>query len=345
MNHFNIELDNPITILQQEEAKVFFKDMKEEELYDFFTRATLLKVNGTLYGEAAQAFNASRENLSKTVADTKRKERERDDWLEKSREIDRIVGNSANKDVKGEIKWLLVQGKEKNQAKCQEEVNKIEEKADNLKEQVESSQKELEEMEVSLEKLSMEARKVQETEQTQVNSSNAAKKAHANARKEHMELRQDVETKEQELARKRADERHLRNEARTKKTQKEQLEQQRAAKKEEMARKKQELEVEDKNIQEDIAKLGQDRDACDSSVSDAKNQVSAQHAEAILRSLFLAQYYNVIFGYCFLRVWRRKASTRGCSPTGASCRGRRRRWPAATGTHGTSPASATRPRP
>ena len=40
--HFVIQLDNPTTILQQEEAKVFFTNNSDVKRYEFFFKATTL---------------------------------------------------------------------------------------------------------------------------------------------------------------------------------------------------------------------------------------------------------------------------------------------------------------
>ena len=40
--HFVIQLDNPTTILQQEEAKVFFTNNSDAKRYEFFFKATTL---------------------------------------------------------------------------------------------------------------------------------------------------------------------------------------------------------------------------------------------------------------------------------------------------------------
>ena len=49
LEFFNVELANPTSILQQEEAKIFFREFNESQLYDFFVRATLLKPMGKYY--------------------------------------------------------------------------------------------------------------------------------------------------------------------------------------------------------------------------------------------------------------------------------------------------------
>ena len=43
MEHFNIELNNPMTILQQEEAKNFFKENDDKKMYQFFQRGSMLE--------------------------------------------------------------------------------------------------------------------------------------------------------------------------------------------------------------------------------------------------------------------------------------------------------------
>ena len=42
LEHFNIELNNPMTVLQQEEAKNFFKENDDKSLYQFFQRGSML---------------------------------------------------------------------------------------------------------------------------------------------------------------------------------------------------------------------------------------------------------------------------------------------------------------
>ena len=42
LQHFQIELNNPMTILQQEEAKNFFKENDDKKLYQFFQRGSML---------------------------------------------------------------------------------------------------------------------------------------------------------------------------------------------------------------------------------------------------------------------------------------------------------------
>ncbi len=42
LQHFNIELNNPLTILQQEEAKKFFNNQDESSLHSFFMAGCML---------------------------------------------------------------------------------------------------------------------------------------------------------------------------------------------------------------------------------------------------------------------------------------------------------------
>ena len=74
LEHFNVELDNPITILQQEEAKVFFKELSEETLYNFFERATLLRSMQENYKEA-------KANIQSLEGDLKRNEKKLADMV------------------------------------------------------------------------------------------------------------------------------------------------------------------------------------------------------------------------------------------------------------------------
>ena len=63
LRHFVIELDNPTTILQQEEAKVFFTDNSPKKRYEFFFKGTMLSVALTEYQEARKDHTISKFSL------------------------------------------------------------------------------------------------------------------------------------------------------------------------------------------------------------------------------------------------------------------------------------------
>ena len=60
---FNINVDNPIAILQQEEAKEFLKVEQPDKLYDFFVRGTMLKECHENYLEASVQYQVAKRNV------------------------------------------------------------------------------------------------------------------------------------------------------------------------------------------------------------------------------------------------------------------------------------------
>ena len=61
-----VQVGNPTTILQQEEAKVFFADNSPEKRYDFFFKGTMLSVALKEYQEAREDHIISTFSLAKT---------------------------------------------------------------------------------------------------------------------------------------------------------------------------------------------------------------------------------------------------------------------------------------
>lgn len=74
LNHFLIELDNPTSILQQEEAKKFFEGKSDHELYDFFRRATGIKAAKDQYKKAIDDLNLGKVNSDAHRRDIEEKE-------------------------------------------------------------------------------------------------------------------------------------------------------------------------------------------------------------------------------------------------------------------------------
>ena len=75
-NHFGIQVDNPTTILQQEEAKVFFTDNSPQKRYEYFIKGTLLHVALTEYAEARKDQTISQFKLEKVEKHKRKSERE-----------------------------------------------------------------------------------------------------------------------------------------------------------------------------------------------------------------------------------------------------------------------------
>ena len=80
LKHFNIELANPLTILQQEEAKNFFKQNDEKSMYKYFQQGTMLEIidrtnkktmtEVSLMGAAMEVKNFKDKNLLPVCSNT-----------------------------------------------------------------------------------------------------------------------------------------------------------------------------------------------------------------------------------------------------------------------------------
>lgn len=87
LSHFLIELDNPTSILQQEEAKKFFEGKSDSELYDFFLRATGIKSTRLSYDKASLDLNLGKnyvEKIRRDLEDENTELRELEEKLRKS---------------------------------------------------------------------------------------------------------------------------------------------------------------------------------------------------------------------------------------------------------------------
>ncbi len=151
LGHFNIELDNPTIILQQEEAKCFFKDMKSTTLYDFFERATLLKVMQDEYKAGKAEYDAAKEILAMKHSALEMDKKGRDKLRKKLYHL-----SSLSKDtLTPEAKWIIVKEKTALVERTKAEVKQLEKKMEVFEAQMESTKIEYEELKKRLEELEM----------------------------------------------------------------------------------------------------------------------------------------------------------------------------------------------
>ena len=80
---FNIQVDNPIAILNQDTAKSFLFACKPDKLYQFFMRATQLDDCFDMYTEAAEEQNKAELQLKLKEEQVKAMKSERDMWEKK----------------------------------------------------------------------------------------------------------------------------------------------------------------------------------------------------------------------------------------------------------------------
>ena len=63
--NFNIQIDNPIALLNQDTAKTFLFKCQPDKLYEFFMKATQLDECTRIYEESQMEIENAEQNLSK----------------------------------------------------------------------------------------------------------------------------------------------------------------------------------------------------------------------------------------------------------------------------------------
>eukprot|EP00092_Neocalanus_flemingeri_P012357 GFUD01013323.1.p1 GENE.GFUD01013323.1~~GFUD01013323.1.p1 ORF type:complete len:1085 (-),score=369.84 GFUD01013323.1:206-3460(-) len=139
LENFRINTDNPIAILQQEEAKELLKVESPENLYTFFQKATLLK-------QCIDQYSAAKTELEKTrnTIDAKRVQiRELGKQLtlkyEKLKELDKLKERDLEEErLQKEFMWALVKENRVEQEKLTSKMGQKETALENPKEKLKS---------------------------------------------------------------------------------------------------------------------------------------------------------------------------------------------------------------
>ena len=139
LENFRINTDNPIAILQQEEAKELLKVESPENLYTFFQKATLLK-------QCIDQYSAAKLELEKTrnTIDTKRVQirdlgKQLKSKYEKLQELDKLKErDEAEERLQKEFLWALVKENRAEQDKIDSKIKQKETALENPKEKLKS---------------------------------------------------------------------------------------------------------------------------------------------------------------------------------------------------------------
>ncbi len=278
--HFNIELDNPVSILQQEEAKVFFKDKGDEQLYTFFANATLLRIMQEGYADGGNSLSIANDNLTRKEKDLQRQKAEREEWCKKVEELTNIEHNNLKKtEYKKEMKWLLVQNSEKEKAKIESELSEKASKVETLKSSLEAAQEEMDRLGISKDKLSLEVEASKAREEVSRTRIHEARQAHGQAKRKLEETRLAIKTIEDDIGMKRRELKELQNEARAKRMRKESREKDLATRKEELVKQREAHENTSKELEDEIGALGRKRSELQEALSSSKRHFLACKSE------------------------------------------------------------------
>uniref|UniRef100_A0A3B3U6Y0 Structural maintenance of chromosomes protein 6 n=1 Tax=Poecilia latipinna TaxID=48699 RepID=A0A3B3U6Y0_9TELE len=127
LDHFNIQLDNPVSILSQEMSKQFLHSKNESDKYKFFMKATLLEQMKRDYIHIKHTETITRQQVEKQEECLKDLKQE---FLQKKERYESLSSFSDLKEnlesLKKQMAWCLVRDKEQSIQQLKEEIQKEE---------------------------------------------------------------------------------------------------------------------------------------------------------------------------------------------------------------------------
>ncbi|KAM9708643.1 structural maintenance of chromosomes protein 6 [Menidia menidia] len=127
LDHFNIQLDNPVSILSQEMSKQFLHSKSEADKYKFFMKATLLEQMKRDYIYIKHTETVTRQQVERQEESLKDLKQE---FLQKKERYENLSSfgemRDALENLKKKMAWCLVTEKEQNIQHLKEEIEKEE---------------------------------------------------------------------------------------------------------------------------------------------------------------------------------------------------------------------------
>ncbi|CDQ67465.1 unnamed protein product [Oncorhynchus mykiss] len=124
LDHFNIQVDNPVSILNQEMSKQFLHSKSEADKYKFFMKATLLEQMKRDYIHIKQTKAVTREQVERQEECLKDLKQE---FLQKKERYENLSSVGKMKETLEELKkmmaWCLVREKERLVQQLQEQID------------------------------------------------------------------------------------------------------------------------------------------------------------------------------------------------------------------------------
>ncbi|XP_067943065.1 structural maintenance of chromosomes protein 6-like [Watersipora subatra] len=148
LDHFNIQVENPVAILNQETSKNFLLSKNPSDVYKFFIKATKLEQMQHGYTNANKEFLASMDTLKSKESILPALELEVKQAKERAaalESLDRLRTKLESKQC--ELAWAVVQQKENEYTFMQEKVSKLQASRPKYQNEVAKSLKKIEEAE------------------------------------------------------------------------------------------------------------------------------------------------------------------------------------------------------
>ncbi|XP_050581038.1 structural maintenance of chromosomes protein 6 [Bombus affinis] len=167
----NIQIDNPISILNQDISRTFLVSSKPEEKYDLFMKATLLNVIGNNYREAELTCEQEYEKLkqyNKILADARKEVEELKKSIERAEEIDKFRDEVV--ELEKELVWAVAIAEERKLGKfehvlkkCEDNFKQLQDTGSSAKSKDEEINKRIQELEGEIESAEKEVNNNSET--------------------------------------------------------------------------------------------------------------------------------------------------------------------------------------
>ena len=106
MDHFDIKLDNPVTILHQEEAKTFFSQKdSEKNLYEFVMASTLMQPIQAEYRDSKTQLELANIQLQDKRRHLEDAKQELDELIKNEKSFERFQFRDRSMNYNKMIKW------------------------------------------------------------------------------------------------------------------------------------------------------------------------------------------------------------------------------------------------
>merc|ERR1711997_182376 len=103
---YNIALDNPVTILQQEQAKTFFSQKDtEKNLWEFVMASTQMKSIQEEYRDSKTQLELAKSQIEQKQKHLCEAKQELNDLIKKEKEFEKFQFHNKNKNYNEMIKW------------------------------------------------------------------------------------------------------------------------------------------------------------------------------------------------------------------------------------------------
>lgn len=169
LDNFNIQVNNPVSILTQEMSKYFLHSKGEGDKYKFFMKATQLEQMREDFVYIKATKNVTEEKVaqhSECLKDLKRKYLEKEDRYKSLASLDEM--HTKLEELRKQMAWALVLEMEKDMEPLQEKLNadknstkKYDDKVEEWKNKIEEAEKKYKEIQEQLEQITQQAQELQ----------------------------------------------------------------------------------------------------------------------------------------------------------------------------------------